>query len=90
MLDLRKQRNSEGRAEDAFAALLEGLTGGTPPDYNDPFVAVSYLIQYQLSHCAMAFAVWWNFSTSTEYRPVCQFSTLQRGAVPVLSDCNWH
>ena len=61
MRSLRKQRNSEGRAEDAFAVLLEGLTGGTPPDYNDPFVAVSYLIQYQLNHCAMAFAVWWNF-----------------------------
>ena len=30
MLDLRKQRNSEGRASDAFAALLNGLSGGDP------------------------------------------------------------
>lgn len=61
MLDLRKQPNSEGQAKDAFAALHDGLTRGSTPDYNDPFVAVSYLIEYQLSHCAMAFAVWWNF-----------------------------
>ena len=62
MQSLRKKPGYEVRAEDSFASLHHGLAGkAVAPDYDDPFVAVSYLIEYQLSHCAMACAVWWGF-----------------------------
>lgn len=58
MQSLRKKPGYKVRAEDSFASLHNGLTGNAvAPDYDDPFVAVSYLIEYQLSHCAMACAV---------------------------------
>ena len=39
--------------------LHRGLLGkGIDPDYEDPFIAGAYQIQYQLRHCVMAFRVW--------------------------------
>ena len=50
------------RAGPAFADLKDGLAGlDALLDYADPYMAVAYLIDYHLKHCAMATVVWWDF-----------------------------
>lgn len=46
------------KASEAMVNLHRGLMGYGEPDYEDPFIAGAYQIQYQLRHCVMAFRIW--------------------------------
>ena len=62
LLDTRHNEQSlahRKRASEALVQLRGGLRGQLPdPDYNDPYVAASYLVSYHLQHCALTY---WSF-----------------------------
>ena len=46
-------------ASGAMNKLREGVRNNIPPDYDDDYIAAAYMVEYHLSHCALAY---WAFS----------------------------
>lgn len=58
MPDWQGSATDRQKASNAMGNLYRGLRRSEGPDYEDPFIAGAYQIQYQLSHCVMAFRIY--------------------------------
>ena len=47
------------RASRSRDNLSNGVMGNVPPNYDDDYIAAAYMVEYHLSHCALAY---WTFS----------------------------
>ena len=47
------------QASRAIDNLSNGVMGNVPPNYDDEYIAAAYMVEYHLSHCALAY---WSFS----------------------------
>ncbi len=46
-------------ASESVGDLYDGIRGNTYPNYDDDYIAAAYMVEYHLSHCALAY---WAFS----------------------------
>ncbi len=43
------------RASRSRDNLSNGVMGNVPPNYDDDYIAAAYMVEYHLSHCALAY-----------------------------------
>ena len=52
---------NRSQASKALSSLIRDLSRGDIPDYNNHYIAASYIVQYHLSHCVLAYRAFKKF-----------------------------